>query len=167
MHHIDIGWPSVSVSDARPSCCPYGHTRKGTTMSIDIDAMTRGFLECALWTATCNGQAEHDDCRGEDCDAGLDGLGYEVFSFSTYDHEQARQLCADFVTLVQSFQRDILDDLDPAQVGHDFWLTSQHHGAGFWDRGLGDRGDLLTKWSQTFSFESPYVGDDKEIHFDY
>ena len=29
-------------------------------------------------------------------------------------------------------------------IGHDFWLTSQGHGAGFWDRGLGDVGDTLT-----------------------
>ena len=29
-------------------------------------------------------------------------------------------------------------------IGHDFWLTSQGHGAGFWDRGLGEVGDTLT-----------------------
>lgn len=29
-------------------------------------------------------------------------------------------------------------------VGHDFWLTSQGHGAGFWDRGLEEVGDTLT-----------------------
>lgn len=29
-------------------------------------------------------------------------------------------------------------------IGHDFWLTSQGHGAGFWDRGLGEVGDALT-----------------------
>ena len=29
-------------------------------------------------------------------------------------------------------------------IGHDFWLTSQGHGAGFWDRGLGEVGDILS-----------------------
>ena len=29
-------------------------------------------------------------------------------------------------------------------IGHDFWLTRNHHGAGFWDRGLGDLGKQLT-----------------------
>lgn len=29
-------------------------------------------------------------------------------------------------------------------VGHDFWLTSQGHGAGFWDRDLDEVGDTLT-----------------------
>lgn len=31
------------------------------------------------------------------------------------------------------------------QVGHDLWLTAQHHGTGFWDRGLGTVGDRLTE----------------------
>ena len=34
--------------------------------------------------------------------------------------------------------------IDWESVGHDFWLTSQGHGAGFWDRGLGELGDKLT-----------------------
>lgn len=29
-------------------------------------------------------------------------------------------------------------------VGHDLWLTEKHHGAGFWDRGLGELGGRLT-----------------------
>lgn len=32
----------------------------------------------------------------------------------------------------------------PEQCGHDFWLTRNGHGAGFWDRGLGDIGEMLT-----------------------
>lgn len=27
-----------------------------------------------------------------------------------------------------------LEDLNPAQVGHDLWLTRNGHGVGFWDR---------------------------------
>lgn len=33
------------------------------------------------------------------------------------------------------------------QFGHDLALTRNHHGAGFWDRGLGDAGDVLTEWA--------------------
>lgn len=35
--------------------------------------------------------------------------------------------------------------IHPDQAGHDFWLTRNGHGAGFWDRGLGDAGDTLTR----------------------
>lgn len=33
---------------------------------------------------------------------------------------------------------------DFSQHGHDFALTRNHHGAGFWDRGYGALGDTLT-----------------------
>lgn len=35
-------------------------------------------------------------------------------------------------------------DYDFWDAGRDFWLTSQGHGSGFWDRGLGAVGDALT-----------------------
>ena len=31
------------------------------------------------------------------------------------------------------------------RAGHDFWLTRNGHGAGFWDRGLGEVGDALSE----------------------
>lgn len=49
-------------------------------------------------------------------------------------------------------------------AGHDFWLTRNGHGAGFWDRGLGVLGDRLTKASKPYSNCELYVGDDGMIH---
>lgn len=48
--------------------------------------------------------------------------------------------------------------------GHDFWLTRNGHGAGFWDRGLGASGDLLTELSEKAGQCSPVIGDDNLIH---
>jgi len=56
-----------------------------------------------------------------------------------------------------------VDGLDPRQVGHDLWLTSQGHGAGFWDRGLGERGDRLSKRAE-LAHCNAYLGDDGLIH---
>jgi len=48
---------------------------------------------------------------------------------------------------------------DATRAGHDFWLTRNGHGAGFWDRseldimsadGRGKLGDLLTKAAEAF-----------------
>ena len=36
------------------------------------------------------------------------------------------------------------------QAGHDFLLTRDHHGVGFWDRNLGNIGDQLTNASEAF-----------------
>lgn len=48
--------------------------------------------------------------------------------------------------------------------GHDFWLTRARHGAGFWDRGLGIAGEVLTKASEGFKEVTPYIGDDGLIY---
>lgn len=42
----------------------------------------------------------------------------------------------------------------PGQFAHDFILTAQHQGAGFWDRGYGDIGDKLTELAQSFGEEA-------------
>ena len=43
----------------------------------------------------------------------------------------------------------------PEQAGHDFTLTRNGHGAGFWDRGLGAVGERLTENAK--SFGSTYI----------
>jgi len=47
--------------------------------------------------------------------------------------------------------------------GHDFWLTRQGHGAGFWDRGMGDLGNKLTALAKDAGEVYTYVGDDNTI----
>lgn len=51
----------------------------------------------------------------------------------------------------------------PGQFGHDLALTRNHHGAGFWDRGLGDTGDVLTEWAESLSTLHIFHGSDS-IH---
>ena len=50
------------------------------------------------------------------------------------------------------------------KAGHDFWLTRNGHGAGFWDRGIGETGDTLTKASEGFGGVDLYVGDDGKLY---
>ena len=50
-----------------------------------------------------------------------------------------------------------------AMAGHDFWLTSAGHGAGFWDGDWPKYGDLLTKKCENSEI-SLIVGDDGKIH---
>ena len=49
-------------------------------------------------------------------------------------------------------------------AGHDFWLTRNGHGAGFWDRGLGEAGKKLTDAAHAFGECNLYLGDDDVIH---
>lgn len=49
--------------------------------------------------------------------------------------------------------------------GHDFWLTRNGHGAGFWDRGLGALGDELSEAAKSMGSRDAYAGDDGLIYF--
>ena len=55
-----------------------------------------------------------------------------------------------------------------AQAGHDFWLTRNGHGAGFWDRSELDEeiGKELTSKCEEFGEFNLYIGDDGKIHGD-
>lgn len=54
--------------------------------------------------------------------------------------------------------------ISPESLGHNFWLTRNYHGAGFWDMELGEAGDKLTHISHRFSEWLLYAGDDGSIH---
>lgn len=51
------------------------------------------------------------------------------------------------------------------QMGHDFWLSRNGHGTGFWDRNLGELGDKLHALAKSFGECPTYEGDDGLIHF--
>lgn len=50
-----------------------------------------------------------------------------------------------------------------SSFGHDVALTRNGHGAGFWDRGLGEAGDVLTNWAETLGTLHIFHGHDS-IH---
>lgn len=56
-----------------------------------------------------------------------------------------------------------VDNVSAAMCGHDFILTANHHGVGFWDRGY-RFGDQLTSATRGYSFEAEFAlwGDDAD-----
>jgi hypothetical protein len=60
----------------------------------------------------------------------------------------------------------LLGNIDDSQVGHDLWLTRQGHGAGFWDRGLGEVGDKLSEIASEMGSKYLYRGDDGKVYID-
>jgi len=52
------------------------------------------------------------------------------------------------------------------QAAHDFWLTRNGHGAGFWDGDWPEpAASRLTALSKQFGQCDPYLGDDGQIYF--
>lgn len=112
--------------------------------------MTRfetAYIECLLWSS-CDGN-----------DKPLD-LNYSIDDLAEETKAKIIEDCDKFIELAGP----LLDTIDDSQAGHDFWLTRNRHGAGFWDRGLGKPGEDLTKLSHSFGELWSYIGDDNKIY---
>jgi hypothetical protein len=113
------------------------------------DAFTQAYIEAALWSST------GDD--GEPLDA-----QYTPGDIAPRTLQQMQSDCEAF----QYHNADALAQAgDNAQNGHDFWLTRNRHGAGFWDRGYPSAiGNALTDAAHLAGDVNLYVGDDGLIH---
>lgn len=101
-------------------------------MSSYNEKFIAGFLRAAIF-------AENDQSNeqgGEPIDR-----NYAVDDFDPQDRVLLEKECLDFIAA----NKQDLEGIDPEQAGHDFWLTRNGHGTGFWDRGLGEQGERLTK----------------------
>ena len=105
------------------------------------------YIETLLWSET--------DDDGDPLDANYD---YTDVGFAQRD--EMRQDCDDFIAA----NATDLADIDASQAGHDFALNRNGHGAGFWDRGLGDVGDRLSDASKVYGTQGLYVGDDEKLY---
>ena len=140
-------------------------------MNIDMDAVVSGATDAILWTSSCSGTVSidghaHTTDAPEDCDKSLSLIGYTADDMA----DQAReQIAAD----VRAFVETNADDLaaligegkaDAGSIGYDFTLTRNREGAGFWDRGYGERGERLTANTHPYGEMSGYVGDDGRVY---
>jgi hypothetical protein len=116
----------------------------------------RAYLTCALWSSTGEDGVPLDE------EYSLDDLAPIALLEAHKDVQQALTLANGFVPEWGEFWSD-------EQFGHDFWLTRNGHGAGFWDRYSngpeGDIGQKLTEIAKSFGGTDPYVGDDALLYF--
>ena len=111
----------------------------------EIDIATDQAMITLLWQA------------GDRCDEEGHGLytwdsKFTVDDFADGQRAKMREIIAAFMTanleaLVKSGhvagRENNIGRLE--QIGHDYVLTTGGHGAGFWDRGLGELGDVLSE----------------------
>jgi hypothetical protein len=116
---------------------------------MNIDRVLNAYAVCALWSSS--------DDEGEPLDGSysLDDIAPKTWQAM---REDVIAFCAIHKPLIEEA------GIDEEQVGHDLWLTRNHHGAGFWDRGLGEVGEKLTKAANSFGGVDLYVGDDGMVH---
>ncbi len=129
-------------------------------MRVKLDTFTRAYLECALWSST----DESDEQGGDPLDK-----NYEIEDFAPEALAQAIAECSAFQHACDEYIEGCTrtgEYDDTARAGHDFWLTRNGHGAGFWDGDWPEpNATLLDQASKAFGETYPYVGDDGAIYF--
>lgn len=117
----------------------------------ELDDFTRAYITCALWS-TNDGSDESGGCPLDD-NYGPEDIAPSALAAIIRD-------CA-------AFQEAHAEDIatDPSQAGHDFWLTRNGHGAGFWDGDWPEpAATRLTKAAKACGEVWLYVGDDGRIY---
>lgn len=143
-------------------------------MSKYLDDAFSAYLETALWAST----DEDVNLDDHDIDDGTKAELFEEFkrffneaialSIDPTDSDSDR---LDLQCCIIYFDGSEYDGYE--RLGHDFWLTRNGHGAGFWD-GDWDRdepdigpmllGDRLTTLAKNYGECDLYIGDDGKIY---
>ena len=128
----------------------------------ELDAFTEAYITCALWSSTDNSTPS----GGHPLDDNYDStdLAPEALKAIKADCHQFQQDHADL--LAQAYELYEVTDGSSAEAyaGHDYWLTRNHHGCGWWDRDLGEVGEALTAAAHAAGGCDIYVGDDGKLY---
>ena len=107
------------------------------------------YIETALWSSI-----DHNT------DEPLD----KNYSIDDIDAETLKRCQIDIDAFIER-AGNLLDDLNDSPIMHDFWLTRNRHGAGFWDGDYPKEiGEKLTDLSHSFGEIDFYVGDDGRLY---
>jgi hypothetical protein len=126
-----------------------------------INEALDAYIGAALWSSN----DESDDSGGEPMDN-----NYGPGDIASETLRKMRKDVKDFMVsnaeLILNAEVNEQNWSRWALAGHDFWLTRNGHGAGFWDGDWMPRriGEALTKASKAYGEIDLYVGDDGKIY---
>jgi hypothetical protein len=117
------------------------------------------YIECALWSS--NDESTPQGGEPFDANYSAEDIAPETLQRMREDCEAFQRDNAELLAQVPQRRAEWTAD---EQNGHDFWLTRNGHGAGFWDRGYGALGRQLTDACRPWGSFDLYLGDDGLIH---
>jgi len=149
----------VDGEEVSPDAIWYG----GEISEGEFEQFFRSYVETALW-AEVPEYSYFSEGMGEEY---LDMPGYYEYDQHDFDQDDIdaaslqtmREEAEDFLKQAYPLVRENL-----SRAGHDFDLTRNHHGAGFWDGEWGKYGDRLTDLSHPYGELSlwPYWVEDEQ-----
>lgn len=143
---VAIGWGLMKLFDNGESRTNPRSLGSRSAKS-GLDRFVDQYIETALWSST--------DEDGNPLDRRFDEHGFAKNSL--------RLMKQSAESFYRAHQSDISSD--PGRAGHDFWLTRNRHGAGFWDGDWPEVvGKRLTKAAHQAGEANLYIGDDGKVH---
>lgn len=136
---------------------------------MSLESFINGYITTALWTDEEQLGEEYFESHGVEPLGTGSRYKPEKSDLSPETLEQMRQDCTKFyhenLGLIEDDDLKRTPDYDLYfSAGHDFWLTRNGHGAGFWDGDWPKHGDTLTEKCKAFGECNLYVGDDGLIY---
>jgi len=111
-----------------------------------LQEFMNAYIEAMLWAST--------DDNGEPMDSQYDDTDLSDEARARIERDCAGFLLANWEWIGSEYER----------AGHDFWLTRNRHGAGFWDGDWPEHGDALTQAAHGYGETDLYVGDDGKLY---
>lgn len=122
---------------------------KGIEIPPYVSEFFDAYLEAALWSSYA------DDTMPMD----------KKYSLEDFAPEHLTKMLVDCLLFYTDNNLLELPDHLQRSAGHDFWLTRNGHGAGFWDGDWPEsQATLLTTAAHHFGPDELYIGDDGQIY---
>ena len=125
---------------------------------MKLNEFILGYVTCAIWASIGDDEQPLDE-------------KYDGDDIAPETRKAMEKDCEKFIAENEAVLGDYAEIIgshpeysESEVAGHDFWLTRNGHGAGFWDRGIGETGDKLTEASKGFGEVNLYVGDDGKLY---
>lgn len=132
--------------------CAFRMNADGTVHRLcndaDLLAMVTSYAEAALWSST-DISADGDMGEPLDTDYGVEDIDNAAYAEMVSDCESFRDC-----------QADLLGDVEPSDAGHNFWLSRNGHGAGFFDSNA-EHADELQKATKPYGSVDLYAHEGK------
>ena len=139
----------------------------------NLEAFTRGYAHAMLWANTQSvSDTDTVDTDPTDVDPMAWHTGDPDWALDAFDADSQVSIHEDCEAFFASSLRDLISysrTYSPVGgfdvwecAGHDFALTRNSHGAGFWDRGMGELGDRLSDMARPFGESTAWTTDSDE-----
>lgn len=136
---------------------------------LNVNKILNSYLETALWTEEEKLKEDEDesfdDMYGEADDDIRDIVSNTELSFDNISDDSKIKAYMDIKKFLE-IAGNAVEGIDEIELGHDIWLTRNHHGAGFFDRGYDEEVEArLTQAAHQLGEETVYIDDNYKIQF--